>query len=266
MSGYNLPLFDLDSNESVMDYPMNRRKFFQGATAGLALSKTVPLHGYYVGSPENRELPWVEVFPGIWKARLNSPEAYTPVSSQLVPPAAERLRRLPKVSSPPAERPMGQVTVRGCLLHLPLAPYENIYGFGLQMLSFAQRGKKKTIRVNDDPKLDTGDSYAPVPSYVSTRGYGVLVDSCRHVDFYCGDARLPPTHTASHSAEAEVHTPDSTRNLPVDEPGRVTIEVPRAAGVDVYRKERGTTSGLGWRSMEGRASRSRRAPQESLST
>lgn len=213
---------------------MNRRRFFQAATAGIAFSQTPSAHGYFAASSGARDLPWAALFPGIWKARLDSPETFTPVSSRLVPPASERLNRLPEVASPPVQKISGQVTARGCLLHLPLAPHENIYGFGLQMLSFAQRGKKKTIRVNADPKLDTGDSHAPVPFFVSTLGFGILVDSCRHVDFYCGNARTPPTHGASDTASAEVHTPDSTRNLPVDEPGLVTIEVPRAAGVDVY--------------------------------
>jgi alpha-D-xyloside xylohydrolase len=62
-------------------------------------------------------------------------------------------------------------------LELELAPDELMYGFGLQLLSFQQRNKKRTVRVNADPKVDTGDSHAPVPFYVTTRGYGVLVDT-----------------------------------------------------------------------------------------
>jgi alpha-D-xyloside xylohydrolase len=114
-----------------------------------------------------------------------------------------------------------------------LPPGELIYGFGLQLLSFSQRGKKKTIRVNADPKVDTGDSHAPVPFYVTTRGYGLLVDSARHVEFYCGDARPKPTHSVP-AASGAVNTPDMTRKLALQDPGEITIEVPRAKGVDVY--------------------------------
>jgi alpha-D-xyloside xylohydrolase len=66
---------------------------------------------------------------------------------------------------------------RGYVVELPLRPNEEIYGFGLQFLSFAQRGKKKVARVNADPKMDTGDSHAPVPFYVTTEGIGVLIDT-----------------------------------------------------------------------------------------
>ena len=34
--------------------------------------------------------------------------------------------------------------------------------------------------------MDTGDSHAPVPFYVTTRGYGVLVDTARYATFYGG--------------------------------------------------------------------------------
>lgn len=214
---------------------MNRRRFLKTASAGFALSQAAPVSGVATAAlPDSPEIAWVQMLPGIWKARLGTPEAYTPVSSRLIPPKTESFGLLPSVPGPPLQGPSGHVTSRGSLVQLPLAPYEELYGFGLQMLSFSQRGKKKTIRVNADPKLDTGDSHAPVPFYVSTRGYGILVDSCRHVDFYCGNARLAPKQPSAGTTGGEVHTPDSTRNLPIAEPGVVTVEVPRSAGVDVY--------------------------------
>lgn len=215
---------------------MNRRQMMQRAAAGLVMGAGPHLEAQPVKNDSKEEqMTWVEVHSGIWKARLGSTESYTPVTSRLIPPAHEILARLPHVPDAPIQAPGGLVTARGCVLHLPLEPNEEIYGFGLQMLSFAQRGKKKTMRVNADPKFDTGDSHAPVPFYVTTRGYGVFVDSCRRVDFYCGNARRPPAQSAAHTTiAAGVRTPDSTRNLPPDERGRVTIEVPRARGVDLY--------------------------------
>jgi alpha-D-xyloside xylohydrolase len=213
---------------------MNRRQMMQRTAATVAFGTASRVQAQLLANAAEQALAWVKVHPGIWKARLGTPEAYTPVGSRLVPPALQKLAGLPRVAGPLLASPAGQITARGCVFHLPLEPFENIYGFGLQMLSFAQRGKKKTMRVNADPKLDTGDSHAPVPFYVSSRGYGILVDSCRHVDFYCGNARRPPTQGTSEVAGAEVHTPDSTRALPLEDRGAVTIEVPRASGVDVY--------------------------------
>ena len=78
------------------------------------------------------------------------------------------------------------------MVQLPLRPEEQIFGFGLQFLSFAQRGKRKVARVNADPKIDTGDSHAPVPFYVTTEGIGILIDTARYATFYFGDVRARP--------------------------------------------------------------------------
>src|SRR5207302_1295717 len=118
---------------------------------------------------------------------------------------------LPKVDSCPIA-PTAAVTKRGVVLKLPLAANEMVYGLGLQLQSVSQRNTKKKLRVNADPKMDTGDSHAPVPFYVTTAGYGVLVDTARYATFYCGGSR---------------------RNG-VQSPSKVTIEVPEAQGVDVY--------------------------------
>lgn len=77
-------------------------------------------------------------------------------------------------------------TARGCLLTLPLAADEHIYGLGLQLKRFDLRGKKYTLRPNADPIAPTGDSHAPVPFFVSTSGYGIYVDTARYAEFYFG--------------------------------------------------------------------------------
>ena len=108
-----------------------------------------------------------------------------------------------------------------------------MYGFGLQLMSFQQRGKKRINRVNADPKGDSGDSHAPVPFYVTTRGYGILVDTLRHAQFYCGEAHPRPTEPLS-ARDVVVNTPQETGDRNRAASSRVLVEVPRAAGVDVY--------------------------------
>ncbi|HTM18391.1 MAG TPA: TIM-barrel domain-containing protein [Terracidiphilus sp.] len=184
--------------------------------------------------PASHSASFSALYPGVWKATIGLPERYTPVAGRRLPPDAEGLRRLIAGSGVPFESIGGRVDARGCLLTLPLAAHEEIFGFGLQLLSFAQRGKKKTIRVNADPKVDTGDSHAPVPFYVSTRGYGVLVDTYRYASFYCGDARPKPAAHSAAPKTGSVANPDSTRNLPLEDPGHIVVDVPRATGVDVY--------------------------------
>ena len=176
---------------------------------------------------------WKQVYPGIWRATIGTPEQFTPVSSRLVPVQEEAFGRLPAADSAPLPPVEGKRTDRGCLVQLPLRPNDQVYGLGLQLLSFAQRGKKKVSRVNADPKFDTGDSNAPVPFYVTTEGIGVLIDTARYATFYFGDARPKPTHPVA-SVGAASPDPNYTHNIQDGDAGQITVEVPHAQGVDIY--------------------------------
>lgn len=176
---------------------------------------------------------WESVGQGIWRATLGSPESFTPQSTRLVGPAWEKLQRLPGVPEPPVPAPVGRAISRGYLLTLPLAAEEAVFGFGLQLLSSECRGKKRTVRVNADPRVDSGDSHAPVPLYVSSRGYGVLVDTLRQAEFYCGDVRMKPDQSMRPD-EVGVNTPQQTQARETAEAGQMIVEIPRSAGIDLY--------------------------------
>lgn len=167
---------------------------------------------------------WVRVHPGIWRARLGTPEVFTPVSSRMVPENLPMLNRLPESTPAPPLQVAGHPETRGYRLYLSLQPGEGVYGLGLQMMGLAHRDKKLITRVNADPRFDSGDSHAPAPFYVSTGGYAILIDSARYTTFYFGNARPKPTHPASLSG---VGGEDA-------QPGRVTIDIPAAQGADVY--------------------------------
>ncbi len=212
---------------------MNRRQLAQGVSASLAAVAFTPPQLLAAAPRPSPPLSWVDVHPGVWKATLGQPEAHTPISLRSVPPSIEGLGRLPAVAAPPLAVPHGSVTERGSRLSLQLQPDEQIYGFGLQLLSFEQRGKKRIIRVNADPKGDAGDSHAPVPFYVTTRGYGVLVDTLRNAQFYCGDAHPRPTEPINANALL-LNTPEEMRSRDDAKPAQVEVEIPRAPGVDIY--------------------------------
>lgn len=152
-----------------------------------------------------------EVSPGIWRFRFGTPEKITPVTTRHYPPAKEPTE-LPKISDCPVEV-NASVSERGVLVKVPLESKEAVYGLGLQFQSFQQQGLKKRLRVNADPARDTGDSHAPVPFYVTTRGYGVFVDTARYATFYLGGKKAKPGSQQENDVE---------------------VEVPEAAGVDVY--------------------------------
>lgn len=178
-----------------------------------------------------------EILPGVWKFSLGKPEKITPVSTRHYPPAADALRELSATGGCPVVV-TGDSSDRGYAVCVPLAPNELVYGLGLQLHSFMQRGLKKKLRVNADPEIDSGDSHAPVPFYVTTRGYGVLIDSARYVTVYAGNKRrkgAPPlkTETAQAATGGDL-LPSAYGRFRVGEPSEVMVEIPRAEGVDVY--------------------------------
>ena len=79
-----------------------------------------------------------------------------------------------------------KVTNRGCKLEFSIQFEEQVFGLGLQLKGFNHKGTKKTMRPNADPLSNSGDSHAPVPFFVTTKGYGIYVDTARYVEFYCG--------------------------------------------------------------------------------
>ena len=156
-----------------------------------------------------------------------------------IAPNIEALDALKAPDAPPfaLDQIRFRTTSRGCLLELPMAGNEEIYGFGLQLKSHRQTGKKKTLRVNSDPVSDTGDSHAPVPFYVSTAGYGVFVDTARYASFYSAyHDKLADLPNQPAPVKNEVGT--STEELygsAKPSPARsMAVEVPTAKGVDVY--------------------------------
>lgn len=124
------------------------------------------------------------------------------------------------------------MTARSTTVSLPLQAKEELYGFGLQFFRMKHRGQKRIIRVNADPRTDNGESHAPVPLYVSSKGYAVLVDTARYAAFYCGESKPRPAKpdTSAPAGTAPLYT-DALRP---EDTSRVLVDIPYAKGVEVY--------------------------------
>lgn len=211
---------------------LNRRQFTASLLGGAAFAGTKK---HELGSSTTNQgliaARWEAVSPGIWKCRIGEPEPHTPVKSRLI--AAKHISSIADAVARPSLLIEGKTTSRGVFVKLPLQPRELMYGFGLQLQSFQQRSKKRTIRVNADPKGDSGDSHAPVPFYVTTGGYGIFVDTFRNVTFACGNSPLAPSGLGEEAGPRN-DSPSVMRQQDRQLAGEVRIEVPRAQGVDVY--------------------------------
>ncbi len=124
---------------------------------------------------------------------------------------------------------------RGCVLTMPLAAEEQIYGAGLQLQMFNLRGHRVQTRVNSDPVSPSGDSHAPVPFFVSTKGYGVYVDTARYVEFHFGNSELlRDANFVDSTAHTVAVSTEELYSGTLDSNSEIAIQIPAAKGIDIY--------------------------------
>jgi len=133
----------------------------------------------------------------------------------------------------PIEKIEYSVSARGTRLTLPLAEDEQIYGLGLQLKQFNHRCKKLTCRVNADPVSASGDSHAPVPFFVSTKGYGIYIDTARYAEFYFGSSKLL-SQIVKKSSAAICTTTEELYAAHAAGTSNINIQIPICQGVDIY--------------------------------
>lgn len=180
-----------------------------------------------------------EIERGIYQVTFGEPEKFTPLFFREFPIKSDILNQMDsKGSCPiPEEEIEWKKTKRGITITLPMETTEDIYGFGLQLKSFNQAGRRRYIKVNSDPAADTGESHAPVPFYISTAGYGLYVDTYRYTTFLMGTNTDKGT-SCSMQTENTVHEEFSESAIyalkRAKERRKIIIDIPAAEGVNLY--------------------------------
>ncbi|MEH6306675.1 glycoside hydrolase family 31 protein [Olivibacter sp. CPCC 100613] len=177
-----------------------------------------------------QEIQWTEVLPGVWKGVVGTPESYNLLRAAGVTPRAAAIQALDTPSFPLLQQEINASTVDGkTYLHFPLDSLEQLFGFGLNFQSVHQRGKILRLHVDHYGGVDNGRTHAPTPFYVSSRGYGVFVNSARYLEVYAGSA---VRKDSKHPPQAKDRNMDKTWTArPYSD--AVEILVP-AAGVEFY--------------------------------
>ena len=137
----------------------------------------------------------------------------------------------------PVEQIRFRQNARGCVLEFPVQEKEQFYGLGLQLKAFNLSGRKYTMRSNADPIAETGDSHAPVPFFVSTKGYGIYIDTARYAEFDFGRIRANGSTSANDESKISVSTEELYAVSGVSSSSVVTVQIPAARGVDIYVME-----------------------------
>ncbi|MBS1604004.1 MAG: glycosyl hydrolase family 31, partial [Bacteroidetes bacterium] len=176
------------------------------------------------------------VAPGVIKLTVGKPDRYSPYSFCHEKPRIEEMKAL---SDTPLPFDVKSIRVlrnsRGVQVRVPLADDEQLYGFGMQVGSFEQRGMKKRPIVNDRPVSDIGFTHAPEPYYVSTAGYGVLVNSSRYITFLCGSNQELSLKDGGGAADGQLKfTTEELYANQAQSKAAVWIDIPGAEGVELF--------------------------------
>lgn len=126
-----------------------------------------------------------------------------------------------------------KTTSRGCRIEFPIEYGEEIFGFGLQLKGFNHKSHKLMLRTNSDPVEYTGDSHAPVPFFVTNKGYGMYFDTARYIEVCCGygkNKNREPIEDNSIIVTAE----DLYKKCGLKETTTMSVEIPVAKGIDIY--------------------------------
>jgi alpha-glucosidase (family GH31 glycosyl hydrolase) len=175
-------------------------------------------------------LSWQPVAPGIWKAVVGKPELISPLGVAEIITKTNALQQLGNSSFPELLKTSSSEQFDGKIhLHFPLEREEQLFGLGLNFKSVQQRGTIKNLHVDHYGGKDDGRTHAPVPFYVSDKGYGILINSARYLTVYAGtavrkDSKNPPEERDRNTRKDWDANPYSDA---------VEVLVP-AAGTEVY--------------------------------
>ncbi|MEC5146436.1 TIM-barrel domain-containing protein [Chitinophaga sp. 212800010-3] len=155
------------------------------------------LAGYFVQA-QQLALHWEPVAPGVWKAVVGNPEKIDLLGTAGIQPRKEALQQLGERDFPFSPADCFAASAAGKVhLRFPLQEDEQIYGLGLQFKTVNRRGQVLHLHMDHYGGTDNGRTHAPVPFYISSKGYGVLINSARYIDVYTGtavrkDSQHPP--------------------------------------------------------------------------
>ena len=129
----------------------------------------------------------VEKANGVWVITVGKPERFNLTSQLDISPKLDVINTMGKSELPidkseiKCENRDGKTYIR-----FPLDSLEKIYGLGLNFKTINQRGKVKYLHADHFGGKDDGRTHAPVPFFVSSKGYGVFINSARYLQVYVG--------------------------------------------------------------------------------
>lgn len=171
-----------------------KRKIFD-----LILLAEVAVFSVFIsGCHHNRKVNIEKEGSGIWSLTAGKPEKVTLLSELDIKPMWDAIEDLGDDPLPISLDEVRIETIDGkTYVRFPLEEDEKIFGLGLNFKSVEQQGRIMRLHVDHYGGTDNGRTHAPVPFFVSSKGYGALINSARYIDAYIGtgvrvDSKNPP--------------------------------------------------------------------------
>lgn len=149
-------------------------------------------------SNKDQVVEWKQEAQGVWKIAVGSPDKINLLSELHVTPNLEAINEMEDSSLPFDREEFCTEVVDGkTYIRFPLEKDEKIFGLGLNFKTVEQRGRIMRLHVDHYGGQDNGRNHAPVPFFVSNRGYGALINAARYIDVWVGtgvrqDSKHPP--------------------------------------------------------------------------
>lgn len=136
---------------------------------------------------DNIQTEWVQQGQGVWKISVGRPEKVNLLSELNVTPNWEAIEEIGEASLAIEPEEVKMEVIDGkTYIRFPLDKGEKIYGLGLNFKTVEQRGRTMRLHVDHYGGSDNGRTHAPVPFFVSSKGYGALINSARYMDVWVG--------------------------------------------------------------------------------
>ena len=126
-----------------------------------------------------------------------------------------------------------RTSAKGCSVDFSVSPDTKIFGFGLQLYQFNHSGRKVTVRCNADAPKATGDSHAPVPFFVTNKGWGIYFDTARYAEFYCG-VKKPGDNYNKEKQKVALSTDELYSVKKSADDVTVSVFIPASKGIEFY--------------------------------
>lgn len=157
----------------------------------------LPVASAQVKSSASKPL-WTKKANGVWQVSAGVPERFNLTSHLQLTPKIQTINAMADAQLPFKKEELtidmndGKTYIR-----FPLEKGEKIFGLGLNFKTVEQRGRILRLHMDHYDGVDNGRNHAPVPFFVSSKGYGAFINSARYIDVYVGtgvrkDSKNPP--------------------------------------------------------------------------